>query len=112
MTERYDYIVCKEEREDGSYKLYPCYAPWSLLIKEGDTVTIELPCLSFLFAYDDEHGRDYAIESSHDGKEKKHGLKVIGRGGTVTFNEDADFALVPFGRIIYKYEDVYWGETK
>lgn len=103
MTEFFDYFVCKEEYKDGTYKLYPCYAPFMSFIEVGDIVTIEIPVASFLFA------EGCVQESNHCNKIKKHDLKVIECGGTLTLKENTKFALVPFGRIIYKYNDVTRG---
>lgn len=100
MTEQFVYILCKEERGNGMYKLHPCYAPSSLPIMAGDIVTVALPTIALLCAYDNKLKRHYVLESAHDGTEIKSGLKVIERGGTITVNEaDADFVLESFGRI-------------
>lgn len=114
MTEQFDFFVCKEECKDGTYKLYPCYAPSSSSIKEGDIVTIELSVFRFKRL---ENGDVFRFEDGgtlrYDSSEKKHGIKVVKRGSTVTVNEDdADSTLGLLGKITYKYEDVYREETK
>jgi hypothetical protein len=107
QKKQFDCILCKEDRKDGSYKLHPCYAPSSLSIKRGDIVKVALPELTLLCAYDDEHGRDYVLESAHEGTEIKSGLKVIKWGGTITVNEGDEVPILEsFGRILDK------GETK